>query len=172
MLKIGERSSDARIYACSRCKNIKAFWISEIASDCEICALRNKKQYWLPRKEITIATKNIYQEFKQKRNLLEKIADFIAKFCGNMWFVYMHVLLFTVWLSLNYYYETGFDPPPFGLLTLIVSLEAIFLSSFILISQNRQSRISEMRSEMDYQVNLKAEKEIAEILEVIKNRKK
>ena len=73
---------------------------------------------------------------------------------------------------LNYSREFLFDPPPFGLLTLIVSLEAIFLASFILISENKHSRMSELRAKMDYQVNIKAEKGIAEILAILKNNKK
>lgn len=172
MLTVGDKSSDARIYACSRCRNIKAFWINEVASACEICALKNKKQYWLPKKRITIVARDINKEFKASRNIFEKTADFIASFCGKMWFVYLHIIIFSVWILVNYYNIDVFDPPPFGLLTLIVSLEAIFLSSFILISENRHGKMSELRAKMDYQVNIKAEKGIAEILAILKNNKK
>jgi len=172
MLTVGDKSSDARIYACSRCQNIKAFWINEVASACELCTIRNKKQYWLPRKRITIVARDINKEFRASRKIFEKMADSIASFCGNMWFVYLHVIIFTGWLVLNYSQEFLFDPPPFGLLTLIVSLEAIFLASFILISENKHSRMSELRAKMDYQVNIKAEKGIAEILAILKNNKK
>jgi uncharacterized membrane protein len=59
--------------------------------------------------------------------------------------------------------KKGFDPFPFGLLTLIVSLEAIFLSTFVMLSQNRQGKQADLRAELDYEINVKAEKEIEEI---------
>ncbi|MBS3051857.1 MAG: DUF1003 domain-containing protein [Candidatus Aenigmarchaeota archaeon] len=83
-----------------------------------------------------------------------------------MTFVYIHIVWFAVWvlINLNMTMLKPFDQFPFGLLTMIVSLEAIFLSTFILISQNRITERSEIRSELDYKVNVNAEKMITEAL--------
>ena len=83
--------------------------------------------------------------------LQDRIADVITSFSGRMIFVYVHVVWFGAWILLN----TGslgvqpFDPYPYGLLTMMVSLEAIFLSTFVLISQNRFSREAEHRANLD-----------------------
>jgi uncharacterized membrane protein len=106
---------------------------------------------------------------ERKRSLQDKIADFITAFSGNMAFVYLHVLWFSVWLLLN----SGklgvqpFDPYPYGLLTMIVSLEAIFLSTFVLISQNRSSREAERRAELDMHIGLLAEQELTRALQML-----
>jgi uncharacterized membrane protein len=73
-----------------------------------------------------------------------------------MQFVYVHIVWFTAWIVLNVTIWR-FDPYPFGLLTLIVSLEAIFLSTFVLLSQNRESARSDMRSEIDFETNVLSE---------------
>jgi uncharacterized membrane protein len=88
-----------------------------------------------------------------------------------MGFVYFHALWFGLWIALNSSHfgpQFVFDPFPYGLLTMIVSLEAIFLATFIMISQNVQSKRSELRAELDYQTNLSAEKGVAEILALLK----
>lgn len=115
--------------------------------------------------------KHLKHEFKKIETLQDQLADKITKFAGSMSFVYLHVVLFSVWIAYNLIVvKSGFDPFPFGLLTLIVSLEAIFLSTFVMLSQNRQSKQSDLRAELDYEVNVKAEQEIAEIKELLKNR--
>jgi uncharacterized membrane protein len=93
---------------------------------------------------------------RRRRRLQDRFADGITAFSGSMLFVYLHVIWFTIWIVGN---ETWwrFDPFPFGLLTLIVSLEAIFLSTFLLISQNRESSRSEVRSEIDFETNVLSE---------------
>jgi uncharacterized membrane protein len=78
-------------------------------------------------------------------------------------------LWFTIWISINVF-PLGlpqFDPFPFGLLTMIVSLEAIFLSCFVLISQNRQAAKDKIRSDIEYDVNIKAELEVAHLHEKV-----
>jgi uncharacterized membrane protein len=85
-------------------------------------------------------------------------------------FVRIHLGWFSVWILINLgVLGAGliFDKFPFGLLTLIVSLEAIFLSTFVMISQNRQAQSADVRSELDYQVNVKAEREIDLILKAL-----
>jgi uncharacterized membrane protein len=93
---------------------------------------------------------------RQRRRLQDRIADWITAFAGSMAFVYLHVAWFAAWIVLN---VTGwrFDPFPFGLLTLIVSLEAIFLSTFVMISQNRESARSDLRARQDFETNALSE---------------
>jgi uncharacterized membrane protein len=95
--------------------------------------------------------------FIQDRDRLQdRAADQITAFSGSMAFVYIHVIWFAVWCIGNLIWWR-FDPFPFGLLTLIVSLEAIFLSTFVLLSQNRESARSDMRAEIDFETNVLSE---------------
>ena len=104
-----------------------------------------------------------------RRSGADRVADLITRFCGSMSFVWVHVLGFALWICGNVYFASkAFDPFPFNLLTLSVSLEAIFLSTFILISENRQSRIDERRSRLDLQINLLAEQENTKMLQLLK----
>ena len=108
--------------------------------------------------------KNLNKEFAKIQSFQDKVADKITSFAGSMAFIYIHALVFAFWIVYNLTSKgSGFDPFPFGLLTLIVSLEAIFLSTFVMLSQNRQAKQQDLRSELDYEVNVKAEQEIAEI---------
>jgi uncharacterized membrane protein len=107
---------------------------------------------------------------KQLRDFEDKLADGITTFAGNMKFVYFHAIWFGFWIVaglglLGSGYE--FDKYPFGLLTMVVSLEAIFLSTFVMISQNRSSQKAEIRSQLDYETDLQAEREIAIIMRTL-----
>jgi uncharacterized membrane protein len=120
------------------------------------------------------AAKNINEETEDKRTRVQKAADWIADFSGSITFLMIHVVLFAIWISLNVkpLSETrigGFDPFPFGLLTMAVSLEAIILSVFVLLSQNRQVARDRVRNDIEYNVNLKAELEIAHMHEKVDN---
>jgi uncharacterized membrane protein len=99
----------------------------------------------------------------------DRVADLLTRFSGNMWFVYVHAIWFAWWIADNRQWIPGvvFDPFPFGLLTLIVSLEAIFLATFVLISQNRDARIADMRADLDLQIDLLSEYEITQILRLV-----
>ena len=98
----------------------------------------------------------------------DRIADWITRFCGSMAFVWVHVIWFSVWVIANTVLPTkSIDPYPFSFLTLVVSLEAIFLSTFILISENRQARIDERRNHLDLQINLLAEQENTKTLQLL-----
>ncbi len=96
----------------------------------------------------------------------QRFAEWLTRFSGSMAFVHLHAIWFAGWMFLNsgWWTDNVFDPPPFGLLTLIVSLEAIFLSIFVLISQNRQAGKDRLAAEIDHQVNTKAEVEIGLVL--------
>jgi uncharacterized membrane protein len=93
---------------------------------------------------------------KQRHRREDRVADKITAFSGSMQFVYVHIVWFTAWIVLNVTI-VRFDPYPFGLLTLIVSLEAIFLSTFVLLSQNREATRSDLRSEIDFETNVLSE---------------
>jgi len=109
------------------------------------------------------------QKVSDDRGLQDRIADGITSFSGRMSFIYLHVVWFTAWVLLN----TGrvgiapFDPFPYGLLTMIVSLEAIFLSAFVLISQNRLAAESERRAELDLHIGLLTEHELTRALSML-----
>ena len=96
------------------------------------------------------------------------LADKVSGFCGSPTFLAVHVLWFAAWIGGNVWLgKRAFDPYPFTFLTLVVSLEAIFLSAFILISQNRASRVSDLRNQLDLQINLLTEQENTKQLEIL-----
>ena len=109
------------------------------------------------------AARNVNEQMADKRTVVQRAADAIADFSGSIPFVLIHVVIFAVWVGYNIAIGPAFDPYPFQLLTLVVSLEAIFLSTFVLLSQNRQAAKDHLRSDIEYDVNLKAELEIAEL---------
>jgi uncharacterized membrane protein len=121
----------------------------------------------------TRVSRNVNEEVQTNFTLLERIADWIAWFSGSMPFLAINLVWFVTWIALNTLIlpvdpvtnERGFDPFPFGLLTMIVSLEAIFLSCFVLISQNRQAEKDRVRADIEYEVNIKAELEVAHLHE-------
>jgi len=115
----------------------------------------------------TRVSRNVNEEIQVHSTFLQKIADMLAWFSGSMPFLISHTIWFTIWVSLNTFIlgAQAFDPFPFGLLTMIVSLEAIFLACFVLISQNRQAEKDKMRSDIEYEVNIKAELEVAHLHE-------
>ena len=113
----------------------------------------------------TRVSRNVNEEMDEKLPALQRIADWIAWFSGSMHFLILNGLWFLIWIGANTIppVEKQFDPFPFGLLTMIVSLEAIFLSCFVLISQNRQAAKDKIRADIEYDVNIKAELEVAEL---------
>jgi uncharacterized membrane protein len=94
-----------------------------------------------------------------RRSLSARIGDVIATQAGKMWFIVFHLVWFGVWIGLNLRSHGAFDPFPFALLTMVVSLESIFLSLFILMSQNRTGLQAEERNHLDLQINLLSEDE-------------
>ena len=115
-----------------------------------------------------MATRNANEEMATKVTVLERITDIIADFSGSIPFLALHVAWFTVWIGINTIPGLpAFDPFPFGLLTMCVSLEAIFLSVIVLLSQNRQSAKDRIRADVDYEVNLKAELEVSHLHEKV-----
>ena len=99
----------------------------------------------------------------------DHLADRITAFAGSMLYVWLHVGWFTIWIALNIglFGLAAFDEFPFGLLTMIVSLEAIFLSTFVLISQNREAEQADRRGRVDLQINMLAEQEVTRLAKMI-----
>jgi uncharacterized membrane protein len=112
------------------------------------------------------ASRNVNKEEEDRRTTVMKIADVISDFSGSLSFLFIHLAIFFAWIVLNVRPLSeaklgGFDPYPFGLLTMAVSLEAIVLSVFVLLSQNRQAERDRRRNDIEFEINLKAELQIA-----------
>ena len=114
------------------------------------------------------AMRQLEEAAMARRTGADRVAAAIARFCGSMTFVWIHVAVFAAWIGYNALpWFDAFDPYPFTFLTLVVSLEAIFLSTFILISQNYDMRVSERRNQLDLQINLLAEQENTKMLQML-----
>ena len=116
------------------------------------------------------ASRNINEETQDNRTVVMRAADWISEFSGSLPFLFIHCGLFFVWIVLNTgpLARTaigGWDAFPYGLLTMCVSLEAIILSVFVLLSQNRQVARDRVRNDIEYEVNVKSELEIAHLHE-------
>jgi uncharacterized membrane protein len=106
---------------------------------------------------------------RAKAGLQTRIADAITRFTGSMPFIYIHLLLFGAWVAVNLKWVPGVEPfdPTFVIMATFASVEAIFLSTFVLISQNQASRAAGLQAELDLQVSLLAEHEITRILTLV-----
>jgi hypothetical protein len=97
---------------------------------------------------------------RRMKGAQDRAADHVTAFAGSLNFVYLHAFWFGLWIVCNtglFGRRLEFDRFPFGLLTMVVSLEAIFLSTFVMVSQNRQAARSDIRSQLDFETNLRAE---------------
>lgn len=111
------------------------------------------------------------EKYLSDRKLSERLADVIGSFSGSMSFVIFHAVFYTLWILVNLRVITlvpAFDPFPFLLLSMIVSLEAIFLSTFVLMKQNRMSKRADSRAHLDLQINLLSEKEMTMVLQMLR----
>lgn len=109
------------------------------------------------------------QQVLSERSASQRLADRLADFIGSMRFVAIHVVWFAVWIMINTGMIKGirpFDPFPFILLSLVVSCEAVLLSTFVLIKQNRMSRAADQRAHLNLQIDLLAEREITRMLQI------
>jgi uncharacterized membrane protein len=112
----------------------------------------------------------VQEKYEEARSTEERAADRITTFAGTMRFVYLHAALFGGWIILNLGLIPGikpFDPFPFVMLAMWASVEAIFLSTFVLISQNRMMMLSEKRADLDLQVSLLAEHEVTRLIHMV-----
>jgi uncharacterized membrane protein len=102
------------------------------------------------------------------RTRMEVMAERLTMWASSTWFLLVHAVWFLVWIVWNTGVVLGaWDPFPFGLLTMIVSLEAIFLSIFVLMTQQRESAIAELREELSLQVSLRIEEEVTKSLHLL-----
>lgn len=116
------------------------------------------------------AIKSFKAKADAKRSPAEKFADLLTAKFGSVTFLTLNALWFAVWIPINMGLIPGiepFDPFPFGLLTMIVSLEAIALAIIVLISQNREARVSELREEVELQINTIADSELTKIINLL-----
>ena len=105
---------------------------------------------------------------KNNRTFGERLSDTIALFCGSMVFVYVHIAWFATWILYNsVLHVKAFDPFPYSLLNLVVVLEAVFLTSVVLMTQNHMTRLAERHAHLDLQVNLLAEQELTAMLHML-----
>lgn len=114
--------------------------------------------------------KSIKAKADSRRTVSERIADWMTTRFGSMTFLWINVIIFLVWILINTNKIKGisaFDPFPFSLLTTIVSLEAIILAIFVLISQNRNAKVDDLREETHLQINLISEKEITKLMKMM-----
>lgn len=105
----------------------------------------------------------------KERTLQDRIADAVTSFSGRTVFAYVHIIWFAIWILLNSGFGglAPFDPFPYGLLTMIVSLEAIFLATFILISQNREDEENDRRADLALHIGLLNEHEVTRALQML-----
>jgi len=107
-----------------------------------------------------VAAKNEKTIVRSLQQAQDRAADRVTAFAGSLNFVYIHSVWFAIWIAINVGLlgaALKFDEFPFGLLTMIVSLEAIFLATFVMVSQNRQAARSDVRSQLDFENNVRAE---------------
>ena len=120
-----------------------------------------------PRRKIF---RSIKAKADAKRTTVERMADWMTSHFGSITFLLLNALVFVLWILINTNQIKGlaaFDPFPFSLLTTIVSLEAIILAIFVLISQNRNAKVDDLREETHLQINLIAEKEITKLMKML-----
>jgi uncharacterized membrane protein len=104
-----------------------------------------------------------------RRSKTERLVDDLTTGIGSIPFLIFHVGLFAVWIGMNIVpSHSAFDPFPFGLLTMILTLEQAFLTIFIIMSQNRSANIADLRNEIDLQINIIAEDEITKVLKMLR----
>jgi uncharacterized membrane protein len=118
---------------------------------------------------LNTAFRAIKAEHSSNRSSMEVVADRMISVASSTWFLIAHVIAFLLWFLINAPLPgmPQFDPYPFGMLTTIVSLEAIFLAIFVLMTQSRESRIGELREELTLQVNLRIEEEVTKTLHLV-----
>ena len=108
-------------------------------------------------------------DLERSKDRKDRLADWVTAWSGSISFVFLHVFWFAGWIIVNLGWSPVrvFDPYPFSLLTMIVSLEAIFLATFVLISQNRQAEVDSQRNDLDLQIDLLAEYELTRVLTLV-----
>ncbi len=130
----------------------------------------------LPTKPLPTAVENIdaiaqlEHRFLKERTPIDRVGDAVGSFVGTMTFVVLHILLFTFWILSNLNLIPGiraYDPFPFLLLSMAVSLEGVLLTTFVLMKQNRMSKRAEQRNQLNLQIDMLSEREITKMLQML-----
>jgi uncharacterized membrane protein len=106
------------------------------------------------------------EEARHERTGMNRVTDAVARVAGSTTFIALHAAWFVTWIAINAT-RFAFDPYPYFLLSLIVVLEAVFLTSVVLLTQNRMTRQAERRAALDLQVNLLSEQELTAMLHML-----
>jgi CRP/FNR family transcriptional regulator, cyclic AMP receptor protein len=176
LLDLGPRTAAATVLEAGEAIIVDRGDLDELLAIAPRAALKlltatGKRLRWTQTVLRNTATRNVNdaQEAATENSLVLRVADWVANFSGSITFLVLHIVLFTVWIVLNVGVVSfgDFDPFPFGLLTMAVSLEAIILSTLLLFSSNRQTARDRVRSDIEYEVNLKAELQISQLHEKI-----
>ena len=132
---------------------------------------KGRKQTDAPRPAAQPPVAQIFaSRLKHRQRMFDGWPDYLTSHFGTIWFLNLNVVFFAAWILVNLGLIPGmpvFDPYPFGMLTMCVSLEAIVLSIAVLISQNRDAKIADLREEIDFQVNVQAEREITHMIRML-----
>lgn len=116
--------------------------------------------------------KYVLEELQAGKNWIERLADKVTAFIAKPNFIIIHMLWFTFWILANqgvFGFLKGFDEYPYSLLGIILAIEAVFITGFLLISQNHQTAYSEKRAELDYEVNIRSYRKIIELEKKLEN---
>jgi uncharacterized membrane protein len=132
--------------------------------------------WFKPRKRPTRVQRNIQsiaqleEEFEKERTTVDKVSDAVTRFAGSVRFIIAHGIIFGSWILLNIVLgpEHAPDPFPFQFLGIVVGVEAVFLSAFVLMSQNRTNRLNDQWAHVDLQISLLAEQETTQALKMLK----
>jgi len=151
---------DSRLYVLSRQDFLEFLKRNPSASVHILTVLGQRQREMLLKMR---GLKNVNEAIEERTTAWQRISDVIATVSASQWFVLLHVIWFGAWMVYNVMAKEPPDPYPYGLLTMIVSLEAIFLSIFVLVSQNRAGEKDRIRADLDYQVNLKAHLEVMQL---------
>jgi uncharacterized membrane protein len=156
---------DTRLWRVDRADLEKLFKLNPLAA-MDVLVLMGKRLRETDRLLDSRPQKTPNQEAEGHLTPVQRVADALAEFSGSIPFLMIHAGWFVIWVSINLGWVPSlppFDPFPFGLLTMIVSLEAIFLSCFVLISQNRQAAKERIRSDAEYEANIRAGLEVTQL---------
>ena len=131
-----------------------------------------KTQVQLPALQNIETAAKLERQFLEERTVTERIGDAIGSFAGSMKFVVIHVVVFAAWFLINgkiIGFIPAFDPYPFILLSMAVSVEAVLLSTFVLMKQNRMAKRADIRNMLNLQIDLLAEKESTKNLQLLRS---
>jgi CRP/FNR family transcriptional regulator, cyclic AMP receptor protein len=171
LLDSGPRSADAIALEESQAVEIDRSDLTELfrvhpSAALDVLSVTGKRLRETNRALLASVGTSPNQEVEERSTAVQRAADGLAAFSGSIPFLVIHAVIFAVWVAWNLgvlLWLPPFDPFPFGLLTLVTSLEAIFLSCFVLISQERQASTDRIRSDVEYAANIKAGLEVTQL---------